>query len=127
MRRTIAILSKEGDRPCVAITIFDGGKPTSRFLFHAGDELTPLLEAIRIVRDPAFRRGTKACGSLPVSRGARVNVSAQAPAGKLPGVWIVHSRDDGEQLGSGTSIYGEELDALEAACTALVAMTGETR
>ncbi len=120
MRRIIAILSKEGDRPCVAITIFDGGKPTSRFLFHAGDELTPLLEAIRVVRDPGFREGLKACGSFPMSHGARVTVSAQAPIGKLPAVLIVHSRDDGKQLGNGTSIFGAELDALDAACSALL-------
>lgn len=127
MYRTIAILSKEGDRPCLALTIFDGGKPTTRVLFHAGAELAPMIEAIRIVRDPAFRGGVKACGSFPIGRGAVITVSAQAPLGKRPGVLVVHSRSDGTQLGNGTSIFGDELVALEAACSALLAMTGETR
>lgn len=59
--------------------------------------------------------------------GSSLEVAAQSPHGKRPGVLLILRGPEGHQRGRGTSIHNpSELAGLEAACAALITMTNDT-
>jgi hypothetical protein len=122
-RRQITIVYRAGDRPGLSIARFDAnekpiGKPT---IFRVGRELSVLQTAIRMARDPSLR-GRMDAGILP-HRETLLYVWAVATDGKPPAVCFGRHKMSGVCIGGQTSIYGDELAALERAARALQRMS----
>jgi hypothetical protein len=124
-RRTIAVLSRPGDQPVLAITFWRPGErtATARLLLHHGAAPTVAVEAaVRVARNPNFTEGRRHTGSCPI-HDVFLSVSASRIHGTdhraPPCVLIGWTRADGTPQGRPMALKGLELDALEAALATL--------
>jgi hypothetical protein len=126
-RRTIAILSREGDRPALAIARWEGQRQTGRILIRR-PELAALEDALRWARDP-FLAGRHGTGAIDYGGGLRCLVWAHRDdaRGRAPAVVLATVRDDGSHVGRPTTIGGAELDGLALAATAFRALVSPDR
>jgi hypothetical protein len=111
--RTIAVLSRPGDRPAVALSRFRAGQALTRALFHEF-ELAPLERALELVRDRDFV-GTEVTGKIPNGPELILTVKVHA-TGTERYIAIGRQRAaDGTHVGRATELRGLEIDALGAA------------
>ena len=72
--RTIAVLSRAGDRPVLGVTIFRRGAVLTKVLFFEGGELDAVDSAIRRARDPHLSAGRHDAGDLPIGGPLRLQL-----------------------------------------------------
>lgn len=116
--RTIAVLSRPGDAPALAVSRFRDGQLVTRILFHVGLELDVLRAAIAYAENPELPGAVKA-GSMP--HGTELCVWVRAVEPGVIGVGRVHA--DGRRLGSVTYLKGDEFVALKLAVSHIRRMT----
>jgi hypothetical protein len=113
--RQIAILSRAGDQPALAITCFvANGEQIARTIFRGPHEVEVLSAAIRLARGPSLR-GRANAGILHHGANVRLHVWACANTGKPAAVCFARRTADGCHIGGPTALDGDELDALEQA------------
>lgn len=121
LSQTLALLSRPGDRPALALTRFRAGRVETRVLFHVTD-LEPIDRALALVAEPAFV-GVQSAGRLPTGE-IFVEVFAMSDSVHGPTVAIGRVKRDGTPLGDKTYLNRHRLEALRVGVAELKRLTG---
>jgi hypothetical protein len=110
--RTVAVLSRRNDSPCLALACWRGREIVARLFVHL-PRIPAVLRAVELARDPSFSGFQTTSEQPPSARGTSIRIAARAREERS----VMVALFCGDVRVSGTAHFhlGGELDDLESA------------